>query len=230
MNQIASGNREAITQFMQLYRGRTYSIAYSVCHHREDAEDIVQEVFVKLLALEPRKYPSSGHASWFYILTKNTALDYLKAKKPTDDIESMQLPDTQAENEMAYFEALDHYEYLVSKLSSEEKLVVGLKVLGEMKHKEIASMLNKPTGTIQWIYHRAIHALKISLSSLSLFMIALIFTILQSGRSMTNKHDFVLSDPLFWAGWVMIISGFVSIYFLVVLIMRKIISDHSPSL
>jgi len=228
MNQIASGDLEAISHFIQLYRGRTYSIAYSVCHHREDTEDIVQEVFVKLLLLDPSKFPSSGHASWFYVLTKNTALDYLKAKKPTEDIECIQFADTHAENEIAYFEAIDHYENMVSKLSSEEKLVVGLKILGGMKHKEIASMLKKPTGTIQWIYHRAIHALKISLSSLLFFIIALIFTIYQNGKAMTSEQYFALSDPLFWAGWVMVITCSISIYFLVVFIKQKIAWFYKP--
>lgn len=223
VNQIASGDREAVIQFIQLYRGRTYSIAYSVCHHREDTEDIVQEVFVKLLMLEPIKFPSSGHASWFYVLTKNTALDYLKKKRPTDNIECVQLPDPHAENEIAYFEAIDQYENLVSKLNSEEKLIVGLKVLGGMKHKEIASMLKRPTGTIQWIYHRAIHALRISLSSLVFFIVALLFTVYQNGKAMANEHYFALSDPLFWSGWVMVISCFISIYFLVVFIRQKII-------
>ncbi len=222
INHLASGDREVMNKFIQLYRGRTYSIAYSVCHHREDTEDIVQEVFVKLLMLEPSKFPSSGHASWFYVLTKNTALDYLKTKKPTDDIENIQFADTHAENNVAYFEAIDQYEYLVSKLSSEEKLVVGLKVLGEMKHREIASMLKKPTGTIQWIYHKAIHALRISLSSLVLFIAALIFTIFQNEKAMANERYFALSDPLFWAGWVMVISCSIFIYFFAVFIKQKI--------
>lgn len=222
MNRIALGDREAMNKFIQLYRGRAYSIAYSVCHQREDTEDIVQEVFVKLLMLEPSKFPSSGHASWFYVLTKNTALDYLKTKKPTADIENIPFADTHAEDEVAYFEAIDHYEYLVSQLSSEEKLVVGLKVLGGMKHKEIAAMLKRPTGTIQWIYHRAIHALRISLSSLVLFTAALIFTLFQNGKAMANDQYFALSDPLFWAGWVMVISCAISIYFLAVFFKQRI--------
>ncbi len=221
MNQVASGDRDAINQFTHLYRGRTYSIAYSVCHNREDTEDIVQEVFLKLLMLDPSKFPSSGHASWFYILTKNIALDYLKAKKPTVDIENIQFADFNAENDIIYFEAIDHYEYLVKKLSSEEKLVVGLKVLGGMKHKEIASMLKKPTGTIQWIYHKAIHALRISLSSLVLFIAALVFTIHQNGKAMATEHYFALRDPLFWAGWVMVISCIFSIYFFAIFITQK---------
>lgn len=154
-------------------------------------------------------------------INKNTALDYLKTKKATDDIVNIQFADTHAENDVAYFEAIDNYEFLVSKLSSEEKLVVGLKVLGGMKHKEIASMLKRPTGTIQWIYHRAIHALRISLSSLVFFIVALIFTIYQSGKAMANEQYFALSDPLFWAGWVMVISCIISVYFLAVLIKQK---------
>lgn len=222
MQQMASGDRKAASQFAEHYRGRAYSIAYSVCHHREDAEDIVHEVFIKLITLEPSKFPASGHASWFYVLTKNTALDYLRAKKPTENIDDIQIADTHSENEIANLEAIDEYESLVSRLSSEEKLVVGLKVLGGMKHREIASMLNKPTGTIQWIYHKAIHSLQISLSIFCISIAALLYTINQNGKAMTIDHYSFWGDPVFWAGWVMVLSAIASLYFFFAYMKRKL--------
>lgn len=222
MQQMASGDREAFSQFAEHYRGRAYSIAYSVCHHREDAEDIVHEVFIKLMTLESSKFPASGYASWFFVLTKNTALDYLRAKRPTENIDDIQFPDAHAEKEIASLEALDEYESLVSRLSSEEKLVVGLKVLGGMKHREIASMLNKPIGTIQWIYHKAIHSLQISLSILTVFIVALVYTITQNGKAMATGHYSVWGDSLFWVGWVMVLSAFFSLYFFAAYMKRKL--------
>ena len=221
LNQVSSGDATALSQFIKLYRGRTYSIADSICHHREDTEDIIQEVFMKLYMLDPGKFPTTGHASWFYRLTKNTTLDYLKVKKPTDNMDIIQFSDTHAETELAYFEHLDYYEHLVSNLSSEEKLVVGLKVLGGMKHKEIAAMLKKPSGTIQWIYHKAIHALRISMSALLLFISALLFTMNRNGRAMANQDYIFYRDPHFWVGWVMVLSGPISIYFFIKFIQQK---------
>lgn len=221
LDQIALGDQDAMSQFANLFRGRTYSIAYSVCHIREDAEDIVQEVFIKLLTLERDKYPSSGHASWFYLLTKNTAIDYLRAKKPTVDIEKIPLADPSSEDEIEYFEGLDAYEYMVKGLSSDEKLVVGLRVLGGMKHREIAAMLEKPQGTIRWIYHKAIHALRLSISSLGVFLVALVFVLSRSKKAMAGEEYIAWRDPVFWAGWVMIIFGILALYFLVTHVRHK---------
>lgn len=82
-------------------------------------------------------------------------------------------------------------------------------------------MLKKPSGTIQWIYHKAIHALRISMSALLLFISALLFTMNRNGRAMANQDYIFYHDPHFWVGWVMVLSGLISIYFFIKFIQQK---------
>ena len=61
---------------------------------------------------------------------------------------------------------MDTYYSMIKGLDEKQRQIVTLKVMGGYTHKEIADMLGKPVGTIQWIYNTSIKRLKIMLSSI----------------------------------------------------------------
>ena len=68
----------------------------------------------------------------------------------------------------------DSYNRLIGKLNENEKEIISLKILSNLSFKEIAKLLNKPTGTIKWIYYKSINTLKLLLSNLAMFIISFI--------------------------------------------------------
>ena len=73
---------------------------------------------------------------------------------------------------------------MVKKLNKKEEQIVSLKVLSEFTFKEIGEILSMPTATVQWYYYKSIKSLKIAISNLAMFIIALV-----TGLKVGLKND-----------------------------------------
>lgn len=148
-----------------------YGIAYSVTADEQMSKDAVQNVLLKLYQLEPNKFPKAHELTWLYTVTKNEALQLLRKEKSSVSMDVMgELP--VMDKGIEEFADLNTYYSLIEPLSSQQKQVVTLKVLGGLSHKEIAQMLDRPIGTIQWIYNTSIKQLRIALYALSVPVVA----------------------------------------------------------
>lgn len=149
---------------------KIYGIAFSIVKDPSVSEDIVQNVILRLMATDRANFPLKNQASWLYTVVKNETLMYLRKEKNKLSAEELSL--SFKERSIDDFVDMDEYYSMLKGLSEEQKQVVTLKVLGGYTHKEIAKMLNKPTGTIQWIYNTSIKKLKyLLLGTLSLILV-----------------------------------------------------------
>ena len=97
--------------------------------------------------------------NWLLTIAKNTALDtYRKNQKSfsIDVQEAEHLFVSKASNIEHKLEA----EYYLSLLNEDERRIVLLKVVGDMKHKDIAKLLDKPLGTVIWLYNEAMKKMR----------------------------------------------------------------------
>ena len=90
------------------------------------------------------------------------------------------------------FVDMDMYYSMIKGLKDEQRQVVTLKVLGGYTHKEIAAMLGKPIGTIQWIYNTSVKKLKVMLSSIMLTIFASVFGFV---KRLTNYIEQIKAVP-----------------------------------
>ena len=171
--EIKHGNNIGFNKLYDRYRSLVYSIAFSILKNKDDSDDMAQKVFLKIWNMDKDKLPINNELSWLYSLTKNETISYLRTKKNTIDLDSIyEIVDT--DNEIN--EIIDKIEFnrLISKLNDNEKEIVSLKILTNLSFQEIASLLNKPTGTIKWIYYKSIHTLKLLLSNLGMFIVTFV--------------------------------------------------------
>jgi len=80
---MASAGHDAAS-FEILYKefsGFVYGIANSVLHNASDANDTVQEVFVKIYQLKECNLPGTNAVAWLYVLTKNEALGMIRKRR-----------------------------------------------------------------------------------------------------------------------------------------------------
>ncbi|MDD3382626.1 MAG: sigma-70 family RNA polymerase sigma factor [Bacilli bacterium] len=133
-----------------------YSMITSIIKDRFLAEDIMQEVYMKMVEKINYYDPKYKFINWLLTLTKNLCLDHLKSKKEVL-VESEALDSYQEIKEEK--KTLDINKYL-KVLNEEEKQIVLLKIVKDLKHKDIALVLNKPLGTVLWIYNKAIKKMK----------------------------------------------------------------------
>ena len=162
-------DKTAYEELYQKYSSLVYQIAFSILKNKENAEDIMQNVFIKIGNLSKEKLPSNYEASWLYSVTKNEAISYLRKNKDTlqiDEIEEKGKEDTIEE-----VVGKNTYQNIISSLEQKEKQIISLKVEIGLSFKEIAKLLNMPIGTVQWKYYKSLHSLKLLIGNLSLFIV-----------------------------------------------------------
>ena len=143
-----------------------FSVAYSVLNNEEDSYDVIQSVMMRLYQLDENLFPSDHELSWLKTVVKNEALMHLRREKatvPMEETAEFPVLDQKIED----FVDMDAFHKLTDSLNERQKKVVGMKILGDMTHKEIAQMLSIPIGTVQWIYATSIKKLRRTLTTLA---------------------------------------------------------------
>ena len=187
---IKNKKKEGIEFLYQYHYKLLYSTAYSVVKNEKDAEDVVSNVVIKLINLDSSKFPEHGEMSWIYKVVKNEAINYIKKQKNHDNIENHEDMQTMDKNINELFDMESYYE-LIQSLNDKQKEVITLKVLGELSHKEIADILNKPIGTIQWIYNTSIKKLRLTLVNISA---VLAFFVIQTSIRVKEIYNDITSQ------------------------------------
>ena len=73
-------------EFYKNYYNLIYKISFYIIKNKEQAEDISQNVFIKIYNMPKEKIPTEGEASWLYTVTKNETINYIKAQKNEDKL------------------------------------------------------------------------------------------------------------------------------------------------
>lgn len=150
-----------------------FSTAFTITQNEEDSRDVVQNVVYKLAKMPEDKFPEKGQVSWLYRVARNEAINFMKNRKQYDYLDESNIEIPVIDKDLDEIFDMDNYYSLIENLNENQKKVVTLKVLGELSHKEIAMMLDKPIGTIQWIYSTSIKQLRVSLSAMASFIVVL---------------------------------------------------------
>ncbi len=173
---MKQGNNEVIQELYKRYNKIVYGIAFSILKNKEDSEDVVQKVFLKLHNIDERKLPKEKAGTWLYSVTKNEALTILRKKYDDISLENIYNCEN-ANDEISDFIDKESYNKIISKLSEKEQKVVSLKILSNLTFEEISEVLGESINTVKWRYYKAIYTLKIALSNLGMFIITFILGI-----------------------------------------------------
>ena len=168
--EIKQGNNQTMQDLYEQYKALVYGVAFSILKNKEDSEDIVQIVFLKIFRLEKEKLPTRNVATWIYSVTKNETLNFLKNKKEEFNIDELYYI-TSENKELNEIVEIDSYNKIIIKLPIKEQEIISLKILSGLSFKEISMILGVPIGTVQWRYYKGLHTLKLLLGNLSMFII-----------------------------------------------------------
>lgn len=157
--QAAAGKHQAFSLLVKRYSGRVYNVAYRFSGNRADAEDIVQEVFIKVFRGLPKAHLDLPFRPWLYRIATNTAISHLRAKPapalPEEAAKSVptekELPEESADR--AELGARLQQEILKLPLNFRE--VVILRYTEELTFREIGTILEIPENTVKTYFQRA---------------------------------------------------------------------------
>ena len=81
IQELKKGDAKAFEAFVLEYEGLVYNTCFSFLNHREDAEDVAQEVFIDAYRSIDSFRGDASLSTWLYRLSMNKSLDFIRAKK-----------------------------------------------------------------------------------------------------------------------------------------------------
>ena len=156
ISQAARGNRKALEKLVRLYYEKIYNyIGYRV-QDFSAAEDLTQDVFVKLIRHIHSYVPTASFSAFLYRIAHNTVVDYYRTTKHTETI-----PETlQADDPLPAAEARMDVERMLAKLSEEQRECIILYYLQGLTYREISLVLGIPVPTAKSRVQRGLAACK----------------------------------------------------------------------
>lgn len=159
------GEAEAFGLLYDFYMPRIYRFVLVKVGHREEAEDLTHQTFLKawerIDTYESRGYP---FGSWLYRIARNSIIDHHRRSRPQLSIEDLG-PDFVSERERQTKNLEFKMEWGVMleamfKLKDVEQDVLIMRFVEDLPHQEIAKAIGKSEGATKVIQHRALKNLK----------------------------------------------------------------------
>ncbi|MEN6522036.1 MAG: RNA polymerase sigma factor [Armatimonadota bacterium] len=157
--QVIGGDNDAYYELVQRHQGAVYRLAYRMLNRAEDAEDIVQDTFVKAYLRLAECKDRSKFAAWIRRIAVNTCLSRLPKEIPSDNVEIMsdaEAPlDDPVMSEVIRRIERDHVRDIIARLPTDYRVVIILRYEEDFSYKEIAEILGEPISRISVRVHRA---------------------------------------------------------------------------
>ncbi len=178
MQACSEGDMDAFERLVSRYRDRLVNFFDGMCNDRALAEDLAQDVFIKLFRARDRYRPSGKFSSYLFTIARNHWYDYLRKEKRTPDALSLETPvggdpsgdelksllrDESADepdDRLLEEKRKDKLHRLVSKLPDEQRMVIVLSCFEHRPHDEISEIMDIPVGTVKSRKYLAIKKLK----------------------------------------------------------------------
>lgn len=175
MDGLVNGDKRGLKYIYDHYAKLIYAVVYDVVRRREDAEDITSEFFIKLIRVASTFKKGSAHKTWLVTIARNMAIDFIRKnnrevlefdnENSGESVIEKQSDSTGANAVEEKAVLAEDMRLAMKTLSPKEKEVVDLKLVGQLKFKEIAQITGQPMGTVTWLYNQGISKLRRCLSS-----------------------------------------------------------------
>ena len=160
VKKVLQGDVAAFSFFVEMYQDMAVTIAYRICSNRQDAEDIVQDAFVKAYHNLHTFRLDSKFSTWFYRIVYNTAISHIKTSFFTADYADYTEADKQ-NSEWDTIEIIDENERkeilgkAMEKLPKDSSLILTLFYLDENSIKDIVQIMGLSEANVKVKLHRA---------------------------------------------------------------------------
>ncbi|MDT0621897.1 RNA polymerase sigma factor [Croceitalea vernalis] len=152
---------KAFEVLVNTYKERLYWHIRRIVLNHDDADDVLQNTFIKVFRSIDKFKGDSKLYSWMYRIATNEALTFLKQKSRKLGVGNEELQEQLIENLQAdvYFEGEEiqlKLQQALATLPEKQKLVFNMKYYQEMKYDEISEVLETSVGALKASYHLAV--------------------------------------------------------------------------
>ena len=169
VNRILNGSAQqreiAFAALYTRHRTTVYNVAMRVVNFPEDAENVVQETFIKVNKNLRGFQRKSQFSTWLHTVAKNTALNYKahEQRRPqssgTDPTDLTEIASSSPHTDYEHQELKDSLDRALSSLNDELKQTLLLVVNSGLSYEQVADITNVPVGTVRSRVFRARQAI-----------------------------------------------------------------------
>jgi len=157
---IVNGKEQAFTELYQLYAAKVYNTALSYTKNEEEAEEITQDVFVKIFKSIRKFKGNSSVSTWIYRITTNTSIDHVNKRKRYRNLKN-ELPDGEKVDFNHPGVLLENKEMsatlyqVMDCLADSQKTAFILSYIEGLPRQEVASIMETSLKAVESLLQRA---------------------------------------------------------------------------
>jgi RNA polymerase sigma-70 factor (ECF subfamily) len=136
------------------HRAKALAIARRILGDKDEAEDVVQEVFAKLYAGRGKFDGKAAYSTWLYRILVNSSINQLRARRRRGRLQAHSAPPLTPEQEASGRELSRHFTRALGTLGERHQQVIWLREMRGFSYPEIAQLLGIPEGTVKSALNR----------------------------------------------------------------------------
>lgn len=177
LERIRSGDERGFEILVRQNADRITGLAWRLLGHREEAEDVAQEAFLRLHRALPGFRGESRVSTWLYRTVTRLAIDQMRREKlkrrlffsrrDDDDLDPVELasdPRDNPERDLNSKQAMRRLRRVLGSLSPRQRAIFTLRHYEGLPLREIADLLDLEEGTVKTHLHRAVTTLRSELT------------------------------------------------------------------
>jgi len=165
---LRNGDRDAFEQIVNEFGKMVINLSYRFIGNKEDAEDVAQDVFVKVWKNASSFKETSTLKTWIYRITVNESLNFLRRRKVNsfvDLFESIILSEPGPDDAIQVKEESNLVRKAIHALPKNQRIAITLRSYKNMGYDEIADIMNTSKSSVESLLFRARKSLKKKLTT-----------------------------------------------------------------
>lgn len=160
LEEIANGDSQAFSDFYNQTKTAVYSLALSILKNPHDAQDVMQDTYIKVHANAHTYSPHGKPLAWVFTITRNLCLMHLRKNggKSAEFLDELDY-----ENPLDFAKSFEDGQIIalaMKALNDDERQIVVMHAVSGLKHRDIANMLDMPVSTVLSKYNRSLGKMK----------------------------------------------------------------------
>jgi RNA polymerase sigma-70 factor (ECF subfamily) len=160
---------KAFKKLVQEYKERLYWHIRKIVLDHEDANDVIQNTFIKIHLNIDKFKGDSSLFTWMYRIATNESINFINSKSSKMGLQNQEWIESKAQGLKAdsYFdgdEAALILQKLVAKLPEKQRIVFNMKYFDGMSYQTISEILGTSEGALKASYHHAVQKIKTKLN------------------------------------------------------------------